>query len=652
MSHKNFRILLIAFTIGMLLVTVNWATVSTQQIYIEQFTAVEEVREGQNCQSLAVDAASGNITLYPSADAPVVEGEPSTTHATDLLEAGYDDGAIYPTGRVRSYITFDFSCLPANSTVISAKFSIQNTGGQDFPGVSRTVSFHRVTGSWSESGITWNNRPGYAESVGSISSTYDFTGRQEFDVTSLVSNWINGNVSNYGIVAVGPESEIGAFRRFVSRQYVGSPELTIRITPSPVLDVWPGKVTHEIPSALNGATVSLNVGNVTYDSLNWTAVSGGAPWLSIDTSSGSVTPTSSGSIPISINIDGLAPGTYSEQITVSSNSPGALGSPIAATVSIDVLDMPFSIFLPAVMGGTGSGQPNNDDPEIHAILVGVSDYEFYSSNDTLGRLPDEWGDGDLNYPSADALAMRTALIDSGAIASNVATLTDSQASLANIQNEFVNAAATVDSDDIFIFYFSGHGAQNPDWNGDESDSWDEIIMPYDATLHSSGSYFVNVFSDDELEAFLNNINAGKIVVIIDSCYSGSLASTASTSSSHDLRARGVSLPNMPNQQTSPNANDAAMAELVKSDRLIITGGTGDQLTYESSALGHGVFTYFFLEGLEEVANDANENGRISAEEAYWFTKDAVDAWMCQGGENQNPAINDQIHGQVDLSWLP
>ena len=80
----------------------------------------------------------------------------------------------------------------------------------------------------------------------------------------------------------------------------------------------------------------------------------------------------------------------------------------------------------------------------------------------------------------------------------------------------------------------------------------------------------------------------------------------------------------------PNSSldeSSLLAELAGPKRLVITGGTGNQGTWESRELENGVFTYYFLQALQDVLNDANQNGRISADEAYWYSKDLVEQWV-------------------------
>ncbi len=71
---------------------------------------------------------------------------------------------------------------------------------------------------------------------------------------------------------------------------------------------------------------------------------------------------------------------------------------------------------------------------------------------------------------------------------------------------------SLDPNDIFVFYFSGHGYHIPDKNGDEDDGQDEAIV-------LSNSKENILFVDDALFGYLNDIKAKKLI-ILDSCHSG------------------------------------------------------------------------------------------------------------------------------------
>jgi len=76
-----------------------------------------------------------------------------------------------------------------------------------------------------------------------------------------------------------------------------------------------------------------------------------------------------------------------------------------------------------------------------------------------------------------------------------------------------DAANELNSGDILLLTYSGHGSQVPDTNGDEADDLDETWVLYDRQL-----------VDDELYAMFSRFKAGvRIFVLSDSCHSGTVA---------------------------------------------------------------------------------------------------------------------------------
>jgi hypothetical protein len=525
------------------------------------------------------------------------------------------------------------------------------------------VNFHRVTGSWNESSLTWNNRPNYAEVVGSITTTYNQTGWLSFNLTNLVNAWANGSQPNFGLAAVGPEGESGIYRVFASSETTNSPKLQISYLPAPppVLDVSPGALSARVKSGQGPFVTSVQISNVTLGSLNWTATKvGSVPWLSLGASGGSVTPTTPYNLGLTVNSTGLAPGTHTGQIRLSSSTLNVQNSPLTVTYTLNVVNQLSNIYLPIITGGGGGSSP----PQVVALVIGIADYQYLGPTPTTpDTQPDVWG-YDLVAPYYDVIKfinwLKTRL---GILPGNIIQKSENAAGYAQVTGDFSGLSASAVSafeeldqkeseNTIVIIYYSGHGGQTPDDNGDESDGYDEFIAMYDTDLGPNG--YERVVTDDHLQALLATLESKHIVLIIDSCFSGGLTgASVQPLEVSDLQSRGLANPFAP----SVISAQGGMSEIAGPGRVVITGGTGNQITWESASLQNGIFTYFFLQGLQDALHDTNQNQRISAEEAYWFTKDAVDDWVSthvisDTVIHQNPAISDQHFGQVDLTQLP
>lgn len=80
-----------------------------------------------------------------------------------------------------------------------------------------------------------------------------------------------------------------------------------------------------------------------------------------------------------------------------------------------------------------------------------------------------------------------------------------------ILSSLEHAAATLTAGDRLVFYFAGHGGQQPDANQDETDGRDETLLAYDGEI-----------IDDELNDIWPRFQPDvRIVMISDSCNSGS-----------------------------------------------------------------------------------------------------------------------------------
>jgi len=119
-------------------------------------------------------------TLFANKDAVI------GTLYPNINEGDIDHNKTNPrSGRTyRSLIGFDLSGIPAGATILSAIFKLQQAAGQTFtPG--RTLVVQRVTGAWTEMGVTWNNQPTVDETTVEVPSPEESGEWLEWDVTGI-----------------------------------------------------------------------------------------------------------------------------------------------------------------------------------------------------------------------------------------------------------------------------------------------------------------------------------------------------------------------------------------------------------------------------------------------------------------------------------
>jgi hypothetical protein len=151
-----------------------------------------------------------------------------------------------------------------------------------------------------------------------------------------------------------------------------------------------------------------------------------------------------------------------------------------------------AIFLPSNSGG---GQ-------IYGIFAGIADYAG--------------DDNDLDLTDQDALRTRDALIEgAGMNPANAYTLIDGDATFGNFTSAMNNIGSQIGPDDTLVIFYSGHGSQHPRADGPNNtdpDGVDESLVLYDDYL-----------MDDQLGAMLDGMNAGRVLLVFDSCFSGGFA---------------------------------------------------------------------------------------------------------------------------------
>lgn len=153
-----------------------------------------------------------------------------------------------------------------------------------------------------------------------------------------------------------------------------------------------------------------------------------------------------------------------------------------------------------------------------ALLVGIGQYDKTKTG--WARIN---GDDDIHL-------IKEELLKNNFSGSDIRTLINSNATKKAIMEELGLLASRCRSGDVVFFHFSGHGQLVSDLNGDETDRFDESIVPYDAcktTRYKIGNAYYNGDNhliDDELNHLLDNIKKkigpdGYLMVTVDACYS-------------------------------------------------------------------------------------------------------------------------------------
>jgi|GEM_PF-380054 len=176
---------------------------------------------------------------------------------------------------------------------------------------------------------------------------------------------------------------------------------------------------------------------------------------------------------------------------------------MAAARSAGIKQIPLEIEYPGTRSAPALGRSRNNQPKGISIHIGINrvDEHHYQG----------WS-GQLNAAESDARAMQAIAAQQG-FASQL--LLTEQATDMRVRDAIAQAARELESGDILLLTYAGHGGQIPDFNNDEVDKLDESWVLYNREL-----------LDDELNALFAQFKPGvRILVISDSCYSGSATRT-------------------------------------------------------------------------------------------------------------------------------
>ncbi|MCI0452369.1 MAG: caspase family protein [Candidatus Latescibacteria bacterium] len=175
----------------------------------------------------------------------------------------------------------------------------------------------------------------------------------------------------------------------------------------------------------------------------------------------------------------------------------------------------------------------------------------------------------------------------------VTTLLDSKSTLKGMRDAIEGIVSSAKSGDTIIVQYSGHGSYIPDVDGDEPDGTDECLCPYDVDRNGP-------LSDDELfDIYDSRVRGSKIIMISDSCHSGSVTKFAPI----------VTPPTMAGRSAPQRKVRFLPPEVFLSSRDMAKLGTARRALHRSSTPGR--YASLLLAGCQdyEYSYDAYFNGR-------------------------------------------
>lgn len=232
----------------------------------------------------------------------------------------------------------------------------------------------------------------------------------------------------------------------------------------------------------------------------------------------------------------------------------------------------------------------SEDESKFALVVGVEKYASLPSAEHAVR---------------DAKSMKAYLLAAGYPERNIVLLTDQQAGKSGLE-KYLDAWLPKNTDEksSVLFYFSGHGAPNPD--DDQA-----YLVPWDG----DPKFLANTgYPVKRLYERLNALKAKRVLVTMDACFSGTGGRSVLAKGTRPLIAK-VDL-------------GAGTAGRVQA----LTASASDEITGTDEDSGHGLFTYQLLKGLSA------KNGKATFKELYNYLTPKVRDAARRENRDQTPQL--------------
>ena len=276
---------------------------------------------------------------------------------------------------------------------------------------------------------------------------------------------------------------------------------------------------------------------------------------------------------------------YEEQFDPFTPPPAALPPPPGLQIASDKVRKKWALVV---------GIDEFKDPTLHQLRYAVkdsTDFDNFLTDPQRGRFP----------------------------AQQVKHLVNQQATLKGIREGLGWLRVNVQPEDMVAIYFASHGSpRNADPNGVS------YILTNDTDVTSPEELYATSLQMIDLVQEINReIRARRVVLILDTCFSGDAQTPAAQ--------RGVVLP--PARAASSVAFSEALQNLkVGFGRAVITASQADETSWESAVLENGYFTHFLIDAL------SGSGGSPPLKDVFAVVREKVSESVSheQHGARQNP----------------
>ncbi len=238
---------------------------------------------------------------------------------------------------------------------------------------------------------------------------------------------------------------------------------------------------------------------------------------------------------------------------------------------------------------------------LYILSVGINTYKNSAYN--------------LNYAQPDAKSFTDKVIEKGSkMFKNVrkTEIYDTEATKENIIKGFESIISQAKAEDVFLFYYAGHGTL------DEENDNEYYLVPTNITkLYGDPAQLQDKgISASELKTYLAQVKSQKQLILMDACHSGGALKSI------NVRAAA--------------SEEKAIVQLARASGVVMIASSGtQQFASEFEVLQHGVFTYALLEALEGKADSGDE--KVTVNELKIYMEERVpELSELHGGQAQYP----------------